>query len=57
MEVVQAGDMKAIEVLLNNGADPTAKDLKGSTALHLAMLVGNNESAQMRLQKGADANQ
>jgi hypothetical protein len=56
LQAVQAGDMGIIEALLNNGADVNAHDAKGSSALYLAILIGDNESARILVRKGADVN-
>ena len=50
----RAGDVMAVQTLLENGADANAKNINGDTALHLAARAGNVMVAQVLLKKGAD---
>jgi ankyrin repeat protein len=43
-------------VLLGHGADPTAKNPRGETALHMAALVGEEASVRLLVAAGADVN-
>jgi ankyrin repeat protein len=43
-----------VELLLANGADPNERDEKGNTALHAAMLAGDDFSARLLIDHGAD---
>jgi len=38
---VRFGDLASVQMSLRNGCDPDAQDQAGSTALHVAALVGN----------------
>jgi ankyrin repeat protein len=48
------GNVEAIRMLLEKGADPTAQDKVGKTPLHFALQKGNVEGIRMLLEKGAD---
>lgn len=43
-----------IELLLNNGADPQARDNKGNTVMHLAAQVGADGAVVQMLEAGVD---
>ena len=47
---------KTIQVLLEHGADMTARDDSDSTPLHLALSMGPSEIAQLLIERGADVN-
>jgi hypothetical protein len=42
--------------LLKKGADIEARDEKGMTPLHIALMVGHTEMVKFLLEKGADVN-
>ena len=46
---------KIIAILLDNGADPNAKNFIGDTALHHAASAGNIEAVKLLLAAGADS--
>ena len=48
------GHAKAAEWLLDNGADPGARNRDGGTALHAAAFMGRPEIVQLLLDRGAD---
>lgn len=48
------GNTEAIRVLLDHGADITASDSEGCTALHSAAESGNPEAVELLIEKGAD---
>lgn len=48
------GRIAAIRLLLVHGADPSSKDDKGNTALHIAARRGDAEIAKTILECGAD---
>ena len=50
---VHAGDARVVEYLLEQGADPNSADA-GFTALHAAILRGNEAAARVLLAHGAD---
>jgi ankyrin repeat protein len=45
-----------IELLFANGADPNERDGGGDTALHSAILLGDDESVRLFIAHGADVN-
>jgi ankyrin repeat protein len=53
-----SSDVRCLEILLQHGADPNAKNLSmsGSTALMLAALSGRTASERILLTHGADPN-
>ena len=50
------GHVAAAKWLLDNGADVTALNADGSTALHSAAFMGRAEIVQLMLERGADPN-
>src|SRR5436190_120684 len=58
-EVIRAAgenDIDALRRLLNAGADPSAKDSHGSSALSQAILKRQTANIQLLLEKGANPN-
>jgi ankyrin repeat protein len=54
-EAAGAGNVKAVKLLLDRGADPKAADKSARlTPLHNAAFVGNVEAMKLLLEKGAD---
>jgi ankyrin repeat protein len=53
---VGAGDADKVAQLLAQGADPNAKDERGTTALIWALNFGKDDAAALLIQKGADVN-
>ncbi|MCG8486949.1 MAG: ankyrin repeat domain-containing protein [Chromatiales bacterium] len=51
------GNLEAVKVLLNNGADINARDESGNSALHFASLYGRIDVATYLLMKNPDVNQ
>jgi len=51
-----AGNVQAVKEHLAKGIDVDAKNKDGSTALHIASLLGQYEVAELLIQKGADVN-
>jgi ankyrin repeat protein len=49
------GHTHAVEVLLDHGADPSARNASHNTPLHFAALTGQAEATRSLLQRGADA--
>ena len=49
-------DSQSLKNLLDNGADPNAKDFDGTTILHFASFAGNLESVKILSNYGADIN-
>ena len=50
------GHNEIAELLIENGADVSAKSLKGLTPLHYAAANGHKEIAELLIAKGADVN-
>jgi len=50
---VRAGDYSRWHALLGHGADLSARDASGNTALHVAAYLGNVEAVEALLEKGA----
>ena len=46
-------DFATLSSLLNNGADPNAKDENGNTALMLASILGYRKGMELLITKGA----
>ncbi|QEY31535.1 glutaminase A [Synechococcus sp. RSCCF101] len=55
IEAASHGDIMAVEHLLSMGADPSAPDYDGRTALHLAAAEGHCDVVHLLLDQGADA--
>jgi serine/threonine protein kinase len=53
---VEHGDTGAVDLFLNAGINPDARDATGRTALISAALRGSNNISQKLLRKGADVN-
>jgi hypothetical protein len=53
MNAVQTGNMKQVSFLLDHGADPSATDDRGFTALHRAAEMGKTEMVRILLARGA----
>tara|TARA_B000000460_G_C21452184_1_gene364267 strand:- start:29 stop:976 length:948 start_codon:yes stop_codon:yes gene_type:complete len=51
-----AGNVQAVKEHLTKGIDVDAKNKDGSTALHIASLLGQYEVAELLIQRGADVN-
>ena len=51
-----AGNVQAVKENLAKGIDVDAKNKDGSTALHIASLLGQYEVAELLIQRGADVN-
>ena len=52
----EADDVKAINALIETGADPNAKNHAGNTALHVAAYRGSVRAIRTLLAGGADRN-
>ena len=50
------GHNEIAELLIENGADVSAKSLEGLTPLHFAALAGHKEIAELLIAKGAEVN-
>jgi len=50
------GDLIKVQTLLENGADPNAKDNAGHTPLHWAAHLGHVEIVELLLERGANPN-
>ena len=53
---IQNGDAGRVQQLIASGADPNAKNDKGSTALTIAVLMDKPDIARILLNAGADIN-
>ncbi|OAQ60148.1 ankyrin repeat domain-containing protein [Pochonia chlamydosporia 170] len=53
-DVIERGKEELVQMLLENGADVTAKDNDGWTALHLAVALGHEGVVRVLLENGAD---
>ena len=56
IKAVEAGDLAAVNSLLENGADPDSTDLQGWSALMAACSGGKSEIVKLLLDKGAKVN-
>ncbi|WP_339041993.1 ankyrin repeat domain-containing protein [Spiroplasma endosymbiont of Apeira syringaria] len=56
IETVEVGDLEALKVLLENGADVNYEDQDGNTSLMLAAESGFLEVVKVLLENGADVN-
>lgn len=56
LDAAQAGDISAVQSLLDQGADIHVKDDIGWDALHLAVFFGHDEMVKYLLEMGADPN-
>ena len=52
--VAEGGQSKAIQILLDAGADPDIQNEHGRTALHGAAALGRSEVVQILVDAGAD---
>lgn len=52
----KVGDLKAVELLVQHGADPYTRDHEKNTALHFALLSKNLQVVRFFLEKGLDPN-
>jgi ankyrin repeat domain-containing protein 50 len=50
------GLVSVVQLLLDKGADPNARDFEGATALYRAVFTGEVEVVRLLLKNGADAN-
>ena len=48
------GDIARVQILLDQGVDPDARDEKGATALHYAAAYGQVDLVQILVEHGAD---
>jgi ankyrin repeat protein len=55
-EAAAAGDIQQIKSLISAGADVNAKDDKGSTPLHYAVILANKDVIELLIAGGADVN-
>jgi len=55
-DVMPAGDINQIKRLISEGADVNAKDGKGQTPLHVAVLNGRKDIVELLIANGADIN-
>jgi hypothetical protein len=55
-DAVKKGDTAKVKKLLEKGADVNARDIDGSTALHIAARFGHVEVAELLISHGADVN-
>lgn len=49
-----SGNLEAVEILLEAGADPRARDTDGNTPTHFALAYANAEIAAVLAKNGAD---
>jgi len=54
LEAAENGDLIKVQTLLENGANPNARDGYGWTPLHSAALNGHVEIVKILLERGAD---
>ena len=50
------GDLRAVQLLIEHGADPFTIDFKGNTALHFALLSRNSQMIEFFLERCLDPN-
>ena len=53
MRAAEAGNLMVVARLLDLGADPTLSDPKGTTALHLAAVTGDDGVVELLINAGA----
>ena len=51
------GDLETVKMLIENGADPIEKNMKGSTALMYAAQYGHLQICKLLIEHGADPNE
>lgn len=51
---VNAGELEACTRLLDEGANPNARDIRGRTCLHRAAAAGNHELVSLLVERGGD---
>ncbi len=55
-DAVLTGDVELVELLIANGADVDARDVRGYTPLHFAIQEGHTQVAKVLIVNGADVN-
>jgi ankyrin repeat protein len=56
LEAAENGDLIKVQTLLENGANPNAKDNAGRTPLHIAALWGRVEIVKLLLERDVNPN-
>ena len=56
IEAVRGNDLRSLQTLLSNGADPNARQGDGATSLHWAAHRDDLEAAELLIEAGADVN-